>query len=178
MASILSWLAWLHDRITVLGARIAALLVGAITLLYCVEVVDRYFLHAPSSWTAAVAIYLMLGTVLLMMPYLAMGDDHVSIAVAEYLPQRPAYLLSLVALGASIVVCGLSAFISFQETLRAFERGVRTTDTLFIPKWWLLAPIVYGLGSATLHFARRLAGRLRSSGKATTAASGTEASVG
>jgi TRAP-type C4-dicarboxylate transport system permease small subunit len=178
MTSIFSWLAWLHDRVTALGAVIAALFIGAITLLYCAEVVDRYFLHAPSSWTAAVAIYLMLGTVLLMMPYLAMGDDHVSIAVAEYLPPRAAYPLSLMALALSILVCGISTFISYQETLRAFERGVRTTDTLFIPKWWLLAPIVYGLGSTTLHFARRLAGLLRSSRKAPKAAPGTEVSVG
>jgi hypothetical protein len=60
-------------------------------------------------------------------------------------------------LATCVVVCALSTFISAQETLRAFDRGVRTTDTLFIPKWWLLAPVVYGLGSSTLHFARRLA---------------------
>ena len=136
------------------GAAVAALFVGAITLLYCTEVVARYFLRAPSSWTAAVAIYLMLGTVLLIMPYLVMRQDHVSITVADYLPPRIGYRLALWVLGASVVVCGISTFISTQETLRAFTRGVRTTDTLFIPKWWLLAPVVYGLGNSTIYFAR------------------------
>ena len=156
------------------GAAVAALFVGAITLLYCTEVVARYFLRAPSSWTAAVAIYLMLGTVLLIMPYLVMREDHVSITVADYLPPRTAYRLALWVLGVSMVVCGISAFISAQETLRAFTRGVRTTDTLFIPKWWLLAPVVYGLGSSTVHFARQFTRLLRTPHKAPRA----EASVG
>jgi TRAP-type C4-dicarboxylate transport system permease small subunit len=164
--SLLSWLAWLHDRVTVAGAQLSALAVGAIAVLYCGEVVSRYFLHAPSSWTAAVAIYLMLGTVLLAMPYLVMADDHVSITIADYLPPRAARWLALWVLATCVVVCALSTFISAQETLRAFDRGVRTTDTLFIPKWWLLAPVVYGLGSSTLHFARRLALTIRSSSKA------------
>ena len=145
-----------------MGAAIAALLIGAITLLYCCEVVTRYFLRAPTSWTAAVAIYLMLGTVLLVMPYLVMREDHVSISVADYMPPRAAHVLALWVLGASVVVCAISAYISAEETLRAFTRGVRTTDTLFIPKWWLLAPVVYGLGSSTIHFARHFARLLRS----------------
>jgi TRAP-type C4-dicarboxylate transport system permease small subunit len=155
--SIASWLARLHDRVTVGGAWLAALCIGAITLLYCSEVVTRYFLRAPSSWTAGVAVYLMLGAVLLVMPYLVMGDDHVSITVGDYLPPRTARWLALWVLATSVIVCALSAFISLEETLRAFSRGVRTTDTLFIPKWWLLAPVVYGLGSSTIHFARQLA---------------------
>lgn len=172
---LLSWLAWLHDRVTVAGAGLAALLVGAISVLYCGEVVARYVLNAPSSWTAAVAIYLMLGTVLLVMPYLVMVDDHVSITIADYLSPRAGYWLAVSMLGASVAVCAVSTFISAEETLRAFTRGVRTTDTLFIPKWWLLAPVVYGLGSSTIHFARQLALRLRSPDKA---APHTESSVG
>ena len=161
--SIVSWLAWLHDRATVLGARIAALCIGAITLLYCGEVVTRYFLRAPTSWTAAVAVYLMLGAVLLAMPHLVMQEEHVAITVGDYLPRRVAYLLALLVISVSIIVCAISTFISYEETARAFSRGVRTTDTLFIPKWWLLAPVVYGLGSSTLHLARHLVRRLTSS---------------
>jgi TRAP-type C4-dicarboxylate transport system permease small subunit len=163
--SLLSWLARVHDRMTIVGAGLAAVLIGAITVLYCGEVVARYFLRAPSSWTAAVAIYLMLGAVLLVMPYLVMQQDHVSITIADYLPPRAAYRLALWVLGASAVVCAISAFISAEETLRAFTRGVRTTDTLFIPKWWLLAPVVYGLASSTIHFARLFAWLLRSPDK-------------
>jgi TRAP-type C4-dicarboxylate transport system permease small subunit len=172
--SILSWLGRLHDWMTVVGAAIAALLIGAITLLYCGEVVARYFLRTPTSWTAAIAIYLMLGAVLLVMPYLVMREDHVSITIADYLPPRAAHRLALWVLGASAVVCAISTYISAEETLRAFSGGVRTTDTLFIPKWWLLAPVAYGLGSSTVHFARQFARRLRPPHKAPRA----EASVG
>jgi TRAP-type transport system small permease protein len=164
--SILSRLAWLHDRVTVLGARIAALCIGAITLLYCSEVVTRYFLRAPTSWTAAVAVYLMLGAVLLVMPHLVMQEEHVAITIGDYLPPRAAYRLALFVVAVSIVVCAISTFISYEETVRAFSRGVRTTDTLFIPKWWLLVPVVYGLGSSALHFARQLVRLFNSSTKA------------
>ncbi|MBO0763082.1 MAG: TRAP transporter small permease [Hyphomicrobiaceae bacterium] len=171
---ILSWLARVHDRVTIVGAWLAALCIGAITLLYCGEVVTRYFLRAPSSWSAAVAVYLMLGTVLLVMPHLVMQQDHVAITVADYLAPRAAHRLALWVLAASLVVCAVATFISYEETARAFSRGVRTTDTLFIPKWWLLAPVVYGLGSSTLHFARQLVRLFNSSAKAPKA----EASVG
>jgi TRAP-type C4-dicarboxylate transport system permease small subunit len=152
--SVFSQLAKLHDLVTHIGARIAAVFIAAISLLYCSEVVTRYFLHSPSSWTAAVAIYLMLGTVLLMMPYLVMVEDHISVTIGNYLPPRAAYILAVGVLFTCVLVCGISTYISAEETLRALRRGVKTTDTLFIPKWWLLAPIVYGLGSSTLHFCR------------------------
>jgi len=154
--SFLSWLGYLHDQLTKATAVLSAIFIAMISVLYCSEVVTRYFLHTPTSWTAAVAIYLMLYTTVLMMPYLVMVEDHVSVTIGDYLPPKGAYALAVIVLITAVIVCGVSTFISAEETIRAFRRGVRTTDTLFIPKWWLLAPIVYGLGSSTIHFARQL----------------------
>jgi len=153
--SVLTGLGRLHDFVTRMGAIAAALCLGAIGLLYFSEVLSRYFLHAPTSWTAAVSIYLMLVVTMLMLPFLTMKNDHVTVSMNEYLPGPVARGLTVAAIAAATIVCLVSTYITYEEMARAFMRGTRTTDTLFIPKWWLMAFIVYGLASTTIHFARQ-----------------------
>lgn len=154
--SVLSGLGRLHDVVTRVGAVASALCLGAIGLLYCSEVLSRYFLNAPTSWTAAVSIYLMLITTMLMLPFLTMTNDHVAVTLDEYLPRWASRGLAIFAVASSAVVCLASAYIAYEEMARTFARGIRTTDTLFIPKWWLLAFVFYGLASTTIHFFRQL----------------------
>lgn len=154
--SVLTGLGRLHDFVTRAGAAAAALCLGAIGLLYFSEVLSRYFLHAPTSWTAAVSIYLMLAVTMLMLPFLTMTNDHVAVSMTEHLPQPVVRALTIATIGASVIVCLASTYITYEEMARAYARGIRTTDTLFIPKWWLMALIVYGLASTTIHFARQL----------------------
>lgn len=153
---ILRWLGRIHDLITRAGAVASALCLGTIALLYCSEVLSRYFFHSPTSWTAAVSIYLMLATTMLMIPYLTMTKDHVAVTLDDYLSPSLARGLAIFALMAAALVCLSSAYFTYEEMMRAFKRGTRTTDTLFIPKWWLLALMVYGLFSASIHFTRQL----------------------
>lgn len=154
--NILRWLGRIHDLITRAGAIASAVCLGAIALLYCSEVLSRYFLHSPTSWTAAVSIYLMLATTMLMIPFLTMTRDHVAVTLDDYLSPSVAKGLAFFALICAAAVCLASAYFTYEEMIRAFKRGTRTTDTLFIPKWWLLALMVYGLFSASIHFIRQL----------------------
>ncbi|MCI5076587.1 TRAP transporter small permease [Oricola sp.] len=159
MLSFLHALGRQHDRLTRLGAVISALCLGGIVVLYGGEIVTRHFLHSPTSWSSAVAVYLLLATVMLMLPSLTMNIDHVAVSIAEeHFTPRYAFLSAAAVLAISAAICFLSAFFSLSETMRAFTRGTLTTDTLFVPKWWLLSLVVYGLTSATIHFIRHLCG--------------------
>lgn len=154
--SFLTGLGRLHDLLTRAGAIASALCLGTIGVLYCSEVMSRYFLNAPTSWTAAVSIYLMLATTMLMLPFLTMTNDHIAVTLNDYLPEWAGRWLGIFAIASSAVVCLASSYIAYEEMARTYMRGIRTTDTLFIPKWWLLAFIVYGLTSTTVHFIRQL----------------------
>lgn len=155
MLPILRALGRLHDGLTKFGAILSALCLGGIVVLYCGEIVTRHFLHSPTSWSSAVSVYLLLATVMLMLPYLTMNIDHVAVSIAEeHFTPRYAFLSAACVLAISAAICFLSAYFSLSEMMRALERGTRTTDTLYIPKWWLLAFVVYGLTSAMIHFIR------------------------
>lgn len=152
----------LHDKLSAFTAALSALCLGVIVTLYCFEIVMRYFLHAPTSWSSAIAVYLMLAMVTLMLPYISKMTEHITVnIIEEYFSPRCAFLNAVFINVLAVLICFLSAYFVISETSRAFSRGTLTTDTLFIPKWWLLALFVYGLSSATVHFARLLAAQIK-----------------
>src|SRR5690606_31102279 len=110
--SVLTGLGKLHDILTRVGATASALCLGAIGLLYISEVMSRYFLHAPTSWTAAISVYLMLAVTMLMLPYLTMTRDHVAVSMSEYLPGQIAHWLAIAAIAASAIVCLATSYIA------------------------------------------------------------------
>lgn len=155
--SLLHLLARLHDGITRAGAVAAAACLGAIVCLYVYEVVTRYFLNAPTTWGTALAVYLLLALVTLMMPFLTMQGDHVSVRISsEALGPRGARIAGLAIVGVAAAITGAAAWFALDETLATHARNTLTTDALFVPKWWLLALLSYGLAGSTLHFLRQL----------------------
>lgn len=159
---LLRALARLHDALSRITAVLGAACLGGIVLLYGTEVVMRYWLLSPTSWTAAVAVYLMLGMVMLTAPLLTARSEHVTASVIEtIMPPRVArFVATLLALTAC-AVCLTAAWFALQETLRSHARGVLTTDTLYIPRWWLLSLLVYGLTSSAVHFLRHFLAGLK-----------------
>ncbi len=157
---IIGFLTAVHDALTRWGAYCSALCLASIVSLYGIEVVVRYWLNAPTAWSAAIAVYMLLATVMLMMPYITSHAQHVSASIIEtFMPPKVAWLVALMIAAAATIICATSAYISFSELLRSYRAGTLTTDTLYIPRWWLLSLLVYGLASSTLHFARQF-GRL------------------
>ena len=162
-------LAAVHDAVTRLTAILSALCLAGIVALYCGEVVMRYFLDRPTSWTAAVSVYLLLSTVMLMMPRLTSEAEHVSASIVdEHFSPRAAHGMALAIAATAALICGFATWFSLSEAARSWSRGVLTTDTLYIPKWWLLALVVYGLGSSTLHFLRHFLHKLSTGAEART----------
>lgn len=145
------------DRLTDAGAWLAALALGVIVTSFWLEVVSRYFLNAPTSWTASVSLYLMLTMVMLMIPWLTREGQHVTMTlVFERAPTRLALPIARFISVLSCVICLVAAYFCVIETIRQYEGEVRSPDALLLPMWWLSSFLVYGFAMSALHFARHV----------------------
>lgn len=128
-----------------------------LTLATAWEVVGRYMLRAPSSWapdTAAVSFALV---TFLAAPRLTQQGGHaVMSAVVDAIPVGFERWVRRTTLVIGALVCGLCAWFGAVETLRLQQQGVSMIAATPIPKWWVMAAIVYGLASMSLHFMRHL----------------------
>ncbi len=153
-------LAVLHDRSTQAASILSAACLGLSVLAYCFEIVTRYFLNAPTKWAGAVTLYMLLISVMLMLPHLTRNRAHVSVTyIADRAGPRFQRLISVsIAVLASLVCLGAGLFAA-RESYRAYLQGVNTTDAMRIPVWWLLVFVIYGMLSAAIHFARQTVDR-------------------
>lgn len=143
-------------------AALGAACIGMVVAAYGYEVVMRYFLGAPTAWVNSVTVYLTLAASMLLLPRVTHAGQHVAI---DLLAQRasPQWRQSLALATAliSALTCLAAAWFALSETRRQLLQGVRTTDTLALPRWWITAFVVWGLAGAGLVFVARCAGELR-----------------
>lgn len=123
-------------RINVLAGQATAPLVGIITLLVLCEVLMRYILSAPTSWTAEVENYLQIGLVMLGGGYALHHGGHVRVDVLyrNFGPRGKAWVdiftaLCLLAAGLPIIYFG--AELSWE----ALETGQKSVTAAEIVLW-------------------------------------------
>lgn len=151
-----SWLAVsrdMLDRLTRCGLYVSAVLMLSIAALVSIEVGLRYFLNAPTQWIYDTVNYLFCAVIFLAVPELTRMKGHIAITlvletVGPVAGHRIQTVISLVA----AIVCGVAAYMAFVETGKQFSRGILTLGTFAVPKWWISALIVYGLGLSSLQF--------------------------
>lgn len=134
---------------------------GALCLavcLYVFEVVMRYGLGAPTTWSVEAVQYALAVLIFCALPDITRRNAHVTIdIVPEALsPSAGLWLGRLTALLAAIA-CGVAGWIIAGEAARQFDRGVMTNAANPIPRWWITAAIALGFSSTALHFLRRTA---------------------
>lgn len=144
-----------HDRLTVVGVHLAmvalALMVGA----YVLEVVLRYGFNSPTRWSADLVSYLLLFITFMAMPQVTASGGHVAVtALLERLKPGQRQMAGRVIAFCGVVVCLVLTWIALQETLRQASGNVRMMAAYPVPKAWISAWIIYGLGSSALHFLR------------------------
>jgi TRAP-type C4-dicarboxylate transport system permease small subunit len=148
---VVAWRRW-HDALTELGAKVAALGVGLIALVYTAEVVARYFFSAPLNWSGDLSSYLLCAIAFLGFPRITRDGAHIAVSVAADLigeGRRDAYAygLSLV----TGVACLITAAFVADEGLRLYQANVLTSQATQIPRWIMAAVVFYGFFSSALH---------------------------
>jgi C4-dicarboxylate transporter, DctQ subunit len=146
----------LHGLVTDLGYLAAALGLAGMGALYCMEVVFRYFLNAPTRWSLEFITYLMLVVTFLAIPHAVRGGMHIAVTlIADLYPRHARRILSTMnAIGAAL--CAFIAYICLSEAVAQYQGSIETIGNIPIPKWWLTSFIAYGFANSALWYLRLL----------------------
>jgi TRAP-type C4-dicarboxylate transport system permease small subunit len=146
----------LHGLVTDLGYLAAALGLASMGGLYCMEVVARYFLNAPTRWSLEVVTYLMLIVTFLAIPHAVRAGMHIAVTLLADLYPGRARRLAFVLNCFGLVLCSFVAYVSLGENIAQYSGSIETIGNLVFPKWWLSAFITYGFANSALWYLRLL----------------------
>ncbi len=162
MDGILEPLAWLLDKIELICAWIAALLVVYVMLTIAGDVVGRYFLNSPIGWAIEFAEYALMAIPFLSMAWLVRVGGHVSIdLVLNALHRRLRHILNIAVNLLAAATCGLAAYFAILTTLSQYERDVMTIGIYPVEKYLLISVVAFGLGLTFIEFLRAAIRALR-----------------
>src|SRR5687767_2467937 len=100
----------LHGIITDLGYILAALGLIAMGFLYCMEVITRYFLNAPTRWSLETVAFLMLVVTFLAIPHAVRSGMHIAVTLlADLYPGWTRYIAFML----NLIGCALCTFIAY-----------------------------------------------------------------
>jgi C4-dicarboxylate transporter, DctQ subunit len=145
----------LHDGVTELGVRLAMAALALIVMAYAWEVVARYFLGAPTRWSADLVGYLLLFVTFMALPMVTASGAHVAVTVllVRLAPRAQIWASRVIAVTGA-VVCLFLMKVCAEETLRQIERNVRMMAAYPVPKAWVSVWVIYGFAGSALHFMR------------------------
>jgi TRAP-type C4-dicarboxylate transport system permease small subunit len=146
----------LHGLITDAGYLLAALGLSGMGFLYCMEVVFRYFLNAPTRWSLEVITYLMLIVTFLAIPHAVRSGMHIAVTLLADLYPRHARRILFAMNAIGMALCAFIAFISLSENIAQYQGSIETIGNIPIPKWWLSSFITYGFANSALWYLRLL----------------------
>lgn len=153
---ILRMLCRVHDGLTDAGYIVGVIGVTVMTLIYCGEVVTRYFLGTALDWANDAFSNILCVTLFSMVPHATRAGRHIAInLVPELLPgtRRALHLFTGIA---GFVVCLFAAWMSLEENVRQIALQIVTEQNHPVPKIWMSAFITYGFLGASFYFLRGL----------------------
>jgi len=143
------------DLVTRLSMYASGMALLLITSSYVFEVIMRYFLDAPTSWSSDVIQLFFAAMIMLALPEVTRTNSHIVISFfLEKMKPRSRQHLGRVLAFVGFVMCMLTACICLQETLRQYDRSIETLWSHPIPKWWISAFIPFGFALSGLQMLR------------------------
>jgi len=151
------WLARAEDWF----ANLAILVLVAISLSVCLEVVTRYGFNRPLRWVVEFAEYGLLYITFLATAWNLRQGGHIRIElVHERLSPRAQAWCDVVGSFLGVVVSLVLLVFGFLATASAFERGVHRQSLLETPVWIVLAVIPLGAALLTARYLRIFTGHV------------------
>ncbi len=150
-----------HDRLSETGLWLGMGALAAIAAISFAATMSRYLLGAPIAWVPDWSGYLLAFSIFVTAPAVTKHGQHVAmdILASVFTAPRLLRLLSLGALLATFAILVTMSWIVWQSLLSALGSGTMTAAGYPIPRWWLLAVVLYGFASSALHVLRMLACR-------------------
>ena len=154
-------IAVVFDRIIDSLAFLTAILVVAIMVVMCYEVIMRYFLHAPPPWAVEVSEYMIFSITFLGAAWALKLGKHVRVdLVVGSLNLKAQTLLNTITSALGVIVCFLITCFAGEATWVYFREGIPVVQVLRVPKFIFLAVITIGMLLLAIQFLRQSYGSL------------------
>jgi TRAP-type mannitol/chloroaromatic compound transport system permease small subunit len=143
--------ATLVGRLSILAGQAATPLTAIITLLVLYEVLVRYLLSAPTSWTAEVENYLQIGLVMLGGGYGLYHGGHVRVDVLHrnFSPRAKAWVEIVTCLVVWVAMLPI-IYYGVELAWEAFDTGQTSVTAAEIVLWPSMACVPVGAGLVLL----------------------------
>jgi len=146
-----------QDHLTQIAAILSATGLSLIVIFYVYEVVTRYFFNSPTAWVSDFVSYALCACVFLALPKVTKDRAHVAVTILVDI--APTWIADIVFKVVSLIGFGclmLAAWISLQENLRQFTKGIETLAIIPVPQWWISGFITFGLALSALYMLRQV----------------------
>ncbi|MCP4319622.1 MAG: TRAP transporter small permease subunit [Hyphomicrobiales bacterium] len=155
MTNVFAKFCTIHDRLTEVAAVLGAIGLIGIVVSYVYEVVTRYFFNAPTAWVSDFVSYALCASVFLALPKVTKDKGHVAVTiVVDIVPQKIADTMHTTINLIGFICLGFAAYISLQENIRQYSKGIETLAIVPIPQWWVSSFITFGLALSSIYFLR------------------------
>ena len=145
------------ERVTVVLAGFAAILILAMSLWITYDVLSRYFFDAASPWAFDLSEYALVWITFLGAPWVLLQDRHVRIEIlVEVLPLKLQRFLGILVCVTAIIICAILTWRTGIAAIEYFERNVMMPRIWRIPRIWPYCIIPIGSALLTIAFILRL----------------------
>ena len=152
MANITAAFKKVIDTITNGAAVLAAIGLASIVCSYVYEVITRYVFDSPTAWASDYVSYALCVTIFLALPRVTKDRAHVAVTILVDIAPKPVANLAYVVISLlGFVGLGFAAWVSLQENIRQYTRGIETLAIVPIPQWWVSSFITFGLGMSACY---------------------------
>ena len=152
MTTIVSAFTKFIDFLTQTASVLAAAGLAMIVCSYVYEVVSRYIFQAPTAWASDFVAYALCATAFLALPRVTKEKSHVAVTILMDI--MPKSITNIAHVGISILgfLClSFATWVSLQENIRQFTRGIQTLAMVPIPQWWVSSFITFGLALSAMY---------------------------
>lgn len=146
------------------GIAVAGVLMMAIMLVVVTDVVMRYFLNSPLSWSyELISLYLMVGLFFFALSDTLANNAHVSVDILHlYMPQRLRHAAELVGYVLATPVFAAVFYMSVVTTWQSYEGADVLAGHIAWPTWVAQICVPIGVGVLVLRMILRVAGHAAS----------------
>lgn len=141
------------DSVTKASFFVASLALALIVIIFCIEIIMRYFFAAPTSWGPDTVTFLFCASLMLAMPEVTRENGHIAVSIIlDFSPRSFAEKFKLILFAVSFFVISYVFYVTTIELIRLFETGINTLGSFRVPKWIVFGFIPFGLGLSAIQF--------------------------
>jgi TRAP-type C4-dicarboxylate transport system permease small subunit len=136
----------LHGRLLEALVWVACLMVFAMVLMICADVLLRNVALIPSmrglDWSNDLTEAMLYLITMCAAPWILRQGQHIRVdIVLRAIPKRTAWYCEWFADVVGLFCCLVMLWYGVKTTIASYTSGAMTVKTLITPEWWLLAPL-------------------------------------